>query len=230
VTSRLDPLARGRLWRRFAPLLRTRRLADWDTLRRRLGEPRSLLCLGNGPSSEDPAALSAPHDRLMRVNWRWRGRRLLDRPDVVLAGDTRAVVKLRPCVFGFLDEALAAVALLRSLLLRGRRLEYFVMQDLSPLIAKGGWPARPSNGALMIAAAVALRPQRLTIAGIDLYRHPDGAYPNGGSAANAYAAPHRRDVEVAIIAAALASFAGEVTIVGEPLRQALAVAGAAGEA
>jgi hypothetical protein len=231
VTSRLEPLARSWIWGRLGPLARKRRIADPVALRRRLGEPRSLLCLGNGPSSEDPALLAVPHDCLMRVNWRWRRRRFLDHPDVVLAGDTRAVTKLRPCVFGFFDEPLAEVALIRHLLLGGpRRLEYFVMRELSPLIRDGGWAARPSNGALTVAAAVALAPERLVIAGVDLYRHPDGAYPGDPRAANRYAPPHRREVEVAIIAAALASFAGELTIVGEPLREALANTGVPGAA
>lgn len=231
MTSRLQPLARSRLWGVLGPLARKRRLADADALRRRLGRPRSLLCLGNGPTSEDPVLLTTPHDCLLRVNWRWRGRRFLDRPDVVLVGDTRAVTKVRPSVFGFLDEALADIALIRHLLLRGpRRIEYFVVPDLSPLVCEGGWAARPSNGALMVAAAVALAPERLVIAGVDLYRHPEGAYPGDPLSANRYASAHLREVEVALIAAALAPFGGEVTIVGEPLRAALAAAGAPGDA
>jgi hypothetical protein len=229
IVSRLDPLARTRAWAWIAPYLASRRIDDRDALRRRLGEPASILCLGNGPSSEDPGLLHLGHDCLMRVNWRWRARRFLDRPDVVFVGDTRAVVRLRGCLFGFLDETLERIALLRRLLARGpRRIEYFTVRRICPLIGEEKWPARPSNGALMVAAAAALRPARLVIAGIDLYRHPDGAYPGEQGAANEYARAHRREVEVAIIARALSGLTGEVTIVGEPLRHALAEAAVPG--
>jgi len=231
IVSRLDPLLRTWVWARIAPYLASRRIDDWDALRRRLREPRSILCLGNGPSSEDPCLLQVGHDCLMRVNWRWRARRFLDRPDVVFVGDTRAVVKLRVGLFGFLDETLERIALLRRLLTRGpRRMEFFTMRRISPLIRDGNWPARPSNGALMVAAAAALRPARLVIAGIDLYRHPGGAYPGEPLAANEYPRAHRREVEVAIIARALSGLTGEVTIVGEPLQRALAAVAVPGVA
>jgi hypothetical protein len=231
IVSRLDPLARTRAWAWITPYLASRRIDDWDALRRRLGEPRSILCLGNGPSSEDPGLLQLGHDCLMRVNWRWRVRRFLDRPDVVFVGDTRTVVKSRACLFGFLDETLERIALLRRLLTRGpRRMEYFTMRRISPLIRDGKWPARPSNGALMVAAAAALHPARLVIAGIDLYRHPSGAYPDEPLVANEYAHAHRREVEVAIIARALSGFTGKVIIIGKPLQQALAAVAAPGVA
>ena len=227
MPSWLDPLTRGRTWRRVAPLLRSRRIDDWEALRRRLGEPRSVLCLGNGPSSEERSLLGVRHECLMRVNWRWRGRRFLDRPDVVFVGDPRTVHKVRSCILAFLDESLEDAVLLRHLLSRGlRRAEYFTMRRISGLIRDGAWPARPTNGSLMVVAAVALRPEHLVIAGIDLYRHVGGAYPGEPRAPNEYARVHRREVEVAIIARALAGFRGEVTIVGESLQEALAAPGA----
>ena len=47
----------------------------------------------------------------------------------------------------------------------------------------------------MLALAVALKPEQLTIAGIDLYRHPSGAYPGTPETANAYAPAHDRELE-----------------------------------
>ena len=49
-------------------------LTDWAALNDRLGRPTTILCLGNGPSSEDPR-IPPEHDCLFRVNWVWRKRR-----------------------------------------------------------------------------------------------------------------------------------------------------------
>jgi hypothetical protein len=89
------------------------------------------------------------------------------------------------------------------------------------------WPARPTNGAAMIAAAAALQPKHLIIAGFDLFESEAGTYPDGDATPNAYMAMHDRDVEVEIIARALESFAGDTTIVSEPLARRLAARRAA---
>ena len=74
----------------------------------------------------------------------------------------------------------------------------------------------------MVAAAMRLRPSRLIIAGIDLYRHPDGKYPGATAEENRYDDIHHRDVDLAFIRMALDQFGGEVTILSDQLRSALA--------
>jgi hypothetical protein len=73
----------------------------------------------------------------------------------------------------------------------------------------------------MIAAAAALNPARLIIAGVDLYQHPEGRYPGDLLGANAYARAHTRATDLDIIRTALAQYRGEVTILGDALRTAL---------
>ena len=57
------------------------------TSARRLGEPKSILCLGNGPSSEDAGVERAGFDCLFRVNWIWQRRTRHSNPDVVFTAD-----------------------------------------------------------------------------------------------------------------------------------------------
>ncbi len=218
-----DRAGGSRLWRSCAAVLSGRRIDDWDALRRRLGDPRSVLCLGNGPSSEDPGLAGLDHDCLMRVNWRWKDGALFSDPDVVFVGDAATLHRLPPRVFGLWNIPLEYGMLLRYFVTHGpRRMEYFTMERISPLIRDRVWPARPSNGALMVAAAAALRPERLTIAGIDLFRHPDGRYPGDERSLNEYSRVHTRDVDVAIIELALRDYRGELVIFGETLPRALA--------
>ena len=73
----------------------------------------------------------------------------------------------------------------------------------------------------MIAAAAALQPDALCIAGIDLYQSPEGRYPGDPVGSNAYARTHRRETDLAIIGSALASYRGALTIVGDALRDQL---------
>ncbi len=217
-----DRAGRSRLWRSLAPYLAGRRIDDWNSLRLRLGNPRSVLCLGNGPSSEDPGLAAVDHDCLMRVNWRWKSRGSLPDPDVVFVGDAATLHRLSPRIFGLWNIPLEYGMLLRYLATHGpRRMEFFTMERISPLIRDRFWPARPSNGSLMVAAAAALRPERLTIAGIDLFRHPDGRYPGDARSLNEYSRAHTRDVDLAIIDLALRDYPGELVIFGDTLRRAL---------
>ena len=85
-------------------------------LSERLGRPATILCLGNGPSSEDPRLAGIAHDALFRVNWRWLERGLLTQPDMVFVGDLRTTSKVRDCVFGFRTVAWESEVLLRHLL------------------------------------------------------------------------------------------------------------------
>jgi hypothetical protein len=218
-----DRAGRSRLWKSSAPYFSKRRIDGWDTLGLRLGNPQSVLCLGNGPSSEDPGLAALDHDCLMRVNWRWKLRGYLTDPDVVFVGDAATLHRLSPRVFGLWNISLEYGMLLRYLVTHGpRRMEYFTMERISPLIRDRFWPARPSNGPLMVAAAAALRPKRLTIAGIDLFRNPEGRYPGDARSLNEYSRVHTRDVDLAIIEFALRDYPGELVIFGDTLRQALA--------
>ena len=218
-----DRAGQSRLWKSCAPYFNKRRINDWEALSLRLGKPRSVLCLGNGPSSEDPRLTGLDYDCLMRVNWRWKLRGFLTDPDVVFAGDAATLHRLSPRVFGLWNISLEYAMLIRYLTTHGpRRMEYFTMERISPLIRDHSWPARPSNGPLMVAAAAALRPKRLTIAGIDLFRHPEGRYPGDARSLNEYSRVHTRDVDVAIIDLALRDYPGELVIFGDTLRQALA--------
>ena len=98
---------------------------------------------------------------------------------------------------------------------------YLVFPELASAPAGKTWSHRPTNGALMVAAAVHLRPSRLAIAGIDLYQHPDGKYPGTAGETNDYDAIHHRDVDLAFIRAALNQFEGETEIFSRQLRTAL---------
>ena len=217
-----DRAGQSRLWRSVSPWLARRRHDDWASLRARLGEPQTVMCLGNGPSSEDPRLASIAHDCLIRVNWRWLERGFLARPDIVFVGDAATLHRAPPCIFGLWSIPLEHAMLLRHLVLRGpRAMEFVTLERLSPLAAVSRWPARPSNGALAILTAVGLAPRRIVIGGMDLFAHPAGRYPGAPDARNDYSTVHSRDVELDLIAHALASFDGEGEIVGDILRDAL---------
>jgi hypothetical protein len=211
------------VWRKFGPFFMKRRIDDWKSLRVRLGAPRVILCLGNGPSSEDIRVRKAEHDCLMRVNWIWQRRGILVHPDIVFLYTPRGINKVSPCIYAFRNIDLEYAALLRGLLTRGPRpIEYFTMERISSLIREGNWNARPSNGALMIAAGAALQPERLIVAGMDLFLHPDGKYPGDLRANNEYAAPHDRGVDLEVIRSGLREYNGELIIISRALRESLA--------
>lgn len=227
-----DPTAPRRMTRlASAPLARTivafqgrRRIGDWVSLRQRLRNPSSILCLGNGPSSEDPRLANLPHDCLMRVNWRWLSRGLLTDPDMVFVGDLLTPRKLTGSVFGFRNVSWEAEVLLRQLVFGWtlRPLEHFTLERVDSFLNGRAWGALPTNGAVMIATAAALAPERLTIAGIDLYRHPAGRYPGDALPDNDFPQMHDAEVEIEIIGHALDEFRGEVVILSDALRIALA--------
>lgn len=221
---RMDELARSLPGRLVVATRRGRRCDGWEALAERLGRPETILCLGNGPSSEDPRLAGVAHDALFRVNWRWLERGLLTRPNMVFVGDLRTTARVRGCVFGFRTVAWESEVLLRHLLLSGslRRLEYFTCERASPFLNDDRWPAHPTNGAVMVATAAALKPRRLVVAGIDLYLDPRGRYPGDATPDNDLPQMHSREVELEILERALADFGGEVTIMSEPLHGALA--------
>ncbi len=196
-------------------------IADLDALKRRLGAPATILCLGNGPSSEDPVLKQVTADRLFRVNWIWRARGLLAEPDLVFTADPdMPPARCRPIV-AFPRRADGMPILARhALRLRPPRGHLF-LADLPEFTAELAAEPIPTNGALMIAVAAALRPRRLVIAGIDLYAHPAGRYPGDGNALDGYSRQHGRDRDLTLIRASLAAYDGEVEIIGDALSQAL---------
>jgi hypothetical protein len=223
VPTYRDRIGSSRAWRWIATQLARGRIDSWDELRATMGHPRVVLCLGNGPSSEDPGLATIRHDCLIRVNWRWKCRGLHQDPQIVFLGDPRTLREVRGAIFGLWDRALEYGMLLRHLIVRGPQpMRYLTMERISPLIRDCNWPARPTNGALMVAAAVALRPERLVIAGVDLYQDSAGRYPGDLLAMNTYGRSHDRATDLAIIRAALAEHQGETLVVGESLRTALA--------
>jgi hypothetical protein len=223
VPSLRDTVGCSRAWKIAARPFMTRRIGSWAALRERLGEPRSVLCLGNGPSSEDPRLRHATHDCLMRVNWRWAQRGFLAQPDIVFVGDAATVHKVPPCIFGVWDTSNEYAVLLRHLVTHGlRRMEYFTMERLSPIAAPRAWAARPTNGALMVLAGAALQPERLIIGGMDLFLHRDGRYPGDVRSRNQYCHAHSRETDLAIIRQALEDYRGEVVILSDILRESLA--------
>jgi 3-deoxy-D-manno-octulosonic-acid transferase len=226
-----DKGSSNRVWRLIAPALMTGRIDRWDDLKANLGHPRCVLCLGNGPSSEDPRLAGFEHQCLMRVNWRWKLRGFLTDPQIVFVGDPETVHQVRHVVFGFWNTSLEYGMLLRHLVTRGPvPKKYFTMERISSLVRDRTWPAKPTNGALMIAAAAGLAPERLIIGGVDLYLNPDGCYPGDLLANNQYARTHSRETDLALIRAALAHYRGELIILSDPLRSALETPGGASRA
>jgi len=230
-----DPAASGEKgWRvtnpkkpaRVATPLDARPLADWAAFRTRLGPPRSLFCLGNGPTSESPEVATIEADTLFRANWRWQERGLLTRPDAVFVGDAHTLERItHPCVFVFLDAALHE-QMLHDPKAQGRAapLETFHLGATEGLLPPGNG-ARPTNGVLMVAVAAALQPGRLTLAGYDLFSHPGGRYPGDLVTVNTYAQAHQGDYELDVIEHALRRYRGELLILSPILSRVLAARG-----
>ncbi|MEQ9123413.1 MAG: hypothetical protein RIM80_12705, partial [Alphaproteobacteria bacterium] len=110
-----------------------------------------------------------------------------------------------------------------------RRLTLGVLDDLLPGFADGYAEAKPTNGFMMLATAVALKPRRLIVAGVDLYSHPEGAYPGDAGTQNAYAPAHDAAEERANTLAMLerqlrAAGPDGLTLIG-PLAEIAAAAG-----
>jgi hypothetical protein len=216
---------RPRPWHRLERLLlrwlspwRIRRLENLAGLRAALGEPQHILCLGNGPSSEDEALSAMRCDSLFRVNDRWLERGFLARPHVVFTGSRKTLVRVRDTIFAFSSIEIETM-LLRKWLPHAllRRLSYFTPERAGLLPPARAEAFEPTNGAIMLATAVALAPRSLTVAGIDLFSDPRGAYPGADRTPNAYAAAHHPDSELRIILEILESYRGELRIVGKIL-------------
>ncbi|MCL5775960.1 hypothetical protein M1105_02955 [Limibaculum sp. FT325] len=214
----LDALA-GRLQRGLATRGMRRllgrfcaRIETAGALAERLGRPGTILCLGNGPTSEDPALAALPRDALFRVNHQWKARGFLARPDMIFAGVKRSMRAAGRIPLGVAtprkERALLAARLVEFW---HGPITYAVVEEIAgPVLPAVQGPLRPTTGAYMIAAAVALRPRRIVIAGMDMFSHPSGAYPGGGAAENAYTPSHDHETDVAFIRGCLASYEGEI--------------------
>lgn len=199
-------------------------LGKWESVGKALGKPKTICCLGNGPTSEDADLSQESFDTLFRVNYQWFSRGFLTDPAVIFTADPDLPPAGSRAILAFPTRE-DANQILRGHAAAGdvtpRR--YVVFPELPSPVAARSWPARPTNGALMIAAAIALAPRRIVIAGIDLYDHPSGKYPGMPDETNAYDDIHDRTVDLEVIRLALNSFAGEATILSEKLHQALAL-------
>jgi len=142
-------------------------------------------------------------------------------PQLVFVGDPRTPSRLAAPIYGFRSREEANYVLWRQRFrLRAQPFRFFVFDEM-PGADSRAWPARPTNGAIMVATAAALRPLHLVIAGIDLYSHPAGRYPGGSDAHDGYNRVHDRDVEIEMIRQALAGFAGELVLLSPILAAAL---------
>jgi hypothetical protein len=205
---------------RLLPSTRIRRLDTLAALRDALGAPQCIVCLGNGPSSEDRALLAFRYDALFRVKHRWLDRGFLAEPDMVFTGSMKTLRRVRHTIFGFSSVATEAM-LLHKWLPRSlfRSLTFFTPERAGTLPRYPSDTHVPTNGAIMLATAVALAPKSLIVAGIDLFSDPRGAYPDNDPTVNAYAAAHDARAELAFILQILDAYRGELLILGNVLQE-----------
>ena len=192
-----------------------------DQLDLALGRPATILCLGNGPSSEDPEVGDVEYDCLFRVNHIWLERGFLAKPDMVFTGSKPTLAAVRGAIFGLLTTNAEGRLLVRHLLHPGlRRVRYATIERFGLFISQPQWQdIRPTNGAVMLATAVALQPSRLVISGVDLFNHPAGSYPGDSTTPNAYSQGHEAESELALLLEALSRYEGELTILSSALKE-----------
>ena len=196
------------------------RLDSPDALRAKLNHPRTILCVGNGPSSENPEVAALSYDALFRVNHSWLARPHLTDPHVVFTGERSTMRRIKNAIFAVRGASTEKTLLMtRALKVFRGKLVYFVADQFGDLEPGDEWEGmRPTNGAIMIAVAAGLAPDRLAIAGIDMFRHPAGTYPGGSDIPNAYTPAHSHDVDLAIIFTALDHYKGELIILSDVLQ------------
>ena len=200
----IDALRRPLLGRIAARKFRA--IESLPALRERLSRPARILCLGNGPSSEDPALRELAYDALFRVNHSWINGAHHTRPDVIFTGKRDTLDAYRaPTIFGLQTEDAASRIVLRSMLL-ARRFTYFTAERLGCMDFGFFAPYKPTNGAVMIATAAALATHQLIVAGIDLFSDPRGSYPGDAATPNAYTVAHDRELEARFVLETMAAF------------------------
>ena len=192
------PGIRGLSERRFREISSLEALAD------ELGRPRRILCLGNGPSSESEEVRgleASEFNSVFRVNHRWMDRGLFTQPHVVFTAGSKPVRLVSDSsLFCAQDRQRAERIRLACLHLKGvRRLlvadELNVLGDWEALELDGFGAFAPTNGAVMLAVARALKPSHVTVAGVDLFSDPRGAYPGDAHTPNAYGIFHSYEKE-----------------------------------
>jgi hypothetical protein len=203
-------------------LLGGRRVASLTDLRARLRGPKTIICLGNGPSSENPKLADYAEATLFRVNWIWRQRGWMTEPDLVFTVDPDPPGRGKRPIIAFPTGTIGRPVLMRhALRLQPPKAGYMFLDMLEPPLADFAAATVPTNGALMIAVAATLQPERIIVAGIDLYRHPQGRYPGDKAALDGYSREHSADMDLGLIRNAFSGFSGEVIILSENLRKAL---------
>ncbi len=198
--------------------------ADLGELNRALDYPDTIMCLGNGPSSEDERLSKMDYDRLFRVNHSWRGRRLFQRPDVVFTGGRPSIRALGDVIFGLQSEnAERRLVATRFFSLFLKPTKFFNVSTVSPRLTQFDWGVlRPTNGASMLAAAVALQPKKLIVAGMDLFQHPEGTYPGDTLTPNEFSPAHGLEAELLFLRELFDTYQGELVIISNILRERLA--------
>jgi hypothetical protein len=203
----------------LSPILRWkyRSITTLEDLKAELGRPETIMCLGNGPSSEDPRLGDLHYDALFRVNHFWLPRGFLTKPQVVFTG-IRAAIKAvaNPVIFAFPTREEEGKLMLKCLPL-ARRIAFATAERLGIMDFDDFGVFTPTNGAVMLATAVALQPKRLIVAGMDLFQHPAGSYPGDSTTPNAYTVLHDRDTELHFILSRFDRFEGELVILSEIL-------------
>lgn len=200
----------------------TRRIHEFQTpraLNQALGNPDTIMCLGNGPSSEDPRLAGLAHDALFRVNHIWTHRGMLTQADVVFTGGKPTMRAVRTAIIGVQNDAAAARLIATRLFAPSLRPIRFVnVTILNHRLNGFDWgPHRPTNGAAMLAAAISLQPKKLIVAGIDLFQHPGGAYPGDAATPNEFSPAHALDAELDFLLELFDSYRGELVIVSDVL-------------
>src|SRR5690606_8822329 len=131
------------LLRRLSPW-RIRRIESVEALRDVLGTPQRILCLGNGPSSEEPALAEIRYDRLFRVNDRWLDRGFLAKPDMVFTGSRKTLSRVRGAIFGLSSIDIEEMLLRKWLPYAPfRRLTYFTPERAGVLPPKPAGASSP---------------------------------------------------------------------------------------
>ena len=216
VTKRFD----NRTWRSILAL-RAERIETLDELGSALHHPQTILCLGNGPSSEDPALGQYKYDCMFRVNHRWLKRGLHCDPQMVFTAQKRTLFTIRSKpIFAFQTRRAEAHLVTHQIFNPLCRRMRFVTLERTGILGELDWDGvRPTNGATMLATAVALQPARIIIAGIDLFEDPAGAYPDDDKTPNDYVIVHERAIEMDFILKTLRSYRGELVILSKPLAE-----------
>jgi len=139
---------------------------------------------------------------------------------MVFCGSKVTLKRIPEAIFGLqsLESERRLLSYLVLRLLHGRAARFATLARYDLFLTKPEWAhIRPTNGASMLAAAVALQPARLIISGIDLFSHPAGSYPGDSQTPNAYTPGHEPGSELALLLEALKAYRGELVILSEAL-------------